>query len=104
VEFIKKMGGHVGVNVRLDDLRLKSMDDLVSEAKGKRKIYMIHPDDRGCVFLEKRDGKYICKIYHYRPRTCQGFKCNFADDSFLNIFGEDSTCLLGLDRFGLPLK
>ena len=65
---------------------------------------MVHPDDRGCVFLQKRNDKHFCKIYHYRPRTCRGFKCNLADSSFLNIFGRNATMLLGLDAFGLPIK
>ncbi len=103
VDFIVKMGGHVGVSVRLNDLREKNMDELVAEAKGKKKIFMIHPDDKGCIFLEKRDGKYRCKIYHYRPRTCVGFKCNLADNSFKEVFEDDTIHLLGLDKFGNPL-
>ena len=65
---------------------------------------MVHPDDQGCVFLQKRNNKHVCKIYHYRPRTCRGFKCNLADSSFLDIFGRNATMLLGLDAFGLPIK
>jgi Fe-S-cluster containining protein len=65
---------------------------------------MIHPDDKGCVFLQKRNGKYACKIYHHRPRTCRGFRCNMADTSFWDIFGQNATLLLGMDAFGQPLK
>lgn len=104
VDFIRKMGGHVGVNASLSDLRRRPLEALIQEAKGCGKVYLIHPDDRGCVFLEKRDGKYRCRIYHYRPRTCRGFKCNLADRSILDIFGRNATMLLGLDSFGLPIK
>jgi uncharacterized protein len=104
VAFIRKMGGHVGVNASLAELRRRPLEELVQEAKTSGKVYMIHPDDRGCVFLQKRNGKHYCKIYHYRPRTCRGFKCNLADSSFLDIFGRNATALLGLDAFGLPIK
>jgi Fe-S-cluster containining protein len=103
VDFIRKMGGHVGVNVSLNGLRDRSMDQLVEEAKATGKVFMIHPDDKGCLFLQKRNEKYYCRIYHHRPRACQGFRCNLADSSFLNLFGADSIHLLGQDRFGLPL-
>ncbi len=103
VDFIRKMGGHVGVKVGLNDLRGKSMDELVEEAKKTGKVYMIHPDGKGCVFLEKRNGKYFCKIYHYRPRSCMGFHCTLADNSFKNLFADNTIHLLGLDRFGRPL-
>ncbi len=104
VDFIKKMGGHVGVDVHLNDLRTKSMDELIEEAKDENKVYMIHPDDKGCIFLEKRNGKYGCKIYHYRPLTCRTFKCTMADNSFQNIFEENAICLLGMNQFGMKLK
>jgi len=103
VDFIRKMGGHVGVNVSLNGLRDRSMDQLVEEARATGKVFMIHPDDKGCLFLQKRNEKYYCRIYHHRPRACQGFRCNLADSSFLDLFGADSIHLLGQDRFGLPL-
>lgn len=103
VDFIRKMGGHVGVNVSLNGLRDRSMDQLVEEAKATGKVFMIHPDDKGCLFLQKRNGKFYCRIYHHRPRACRGFRCNLADSSFLDLFGADSIHLLGQDRFGLPL-
>jgi Fe-S-cluster containining protein len=104
VEFIKKMGGHVGVDATLSQLRDKPLSQLVEENKALGKIYMIHPDDKGCVFLERRNGLYFCKIYHYRPLACRGFRCNLADSSFLDLFGGDATCLLGLDSFGQELE
>jgi hypothetical protein len=97
------MGGHVGVNVSLNGLRDRSMDQLVEEAKASGKVFMIHPDDKGCLFLQKRNEKFFCRIYHHRPRACQGFRCNLADSSFLDLFGADSIHLLGQDRYGLPL-
>ena len=103
-EFIRKMGGHVGIDITLGQLRQKSMQQLEQEALEAGKVYMIHPDDKGCVFLQKTNGKYQCKIYHHRPRTCRGFRCNLADSSFLELFGRDSMHLLGQDRFGLPLR
>ena len=103
-DFIKKMGGHVGVAVSLNDLRDKPMTVLVEEAKACGKVYMIHPDGQGCVFLQRRDGKYSCRIYHHRPRACQGFRCNFADSSFLDLFATKAMPLLGLDQFGLPFS
>ena len=104
VDFIRKMGGHVGVDASLARLREKPLAELVEEAKSSGRVYMIHPDDKGCLFLEKRNDRFYCKIYHHRPQTCQGFKCNMADNTFLDIFGQNSTALLGLDAFGLPLK
>ncbi len=105
VAFIRKMGGHVGVNVNLNDLREKSMDQLVAEAEATGKIFMIHPDEKGCLFLQKKNDKYSCGIYHYRPQACRGFRCNLADSSFLDLFGGPNAMhLLGQDRFGLPLK
>ncbi len=103
--FIKKMGGHVGVDATLKELREKPLEKLIEEKKESGKVYMIHPDDKGCMFLECQNGLYRCKIYHYRPLSCQGFRCNFADDSFLSLFGDDDVIhLLGQDRFGLPLQ
>lgn len=101
VDFIKKMGGHVGFDVHLSEFHKKSLDELIEEASVKGKVYMIHPDDKGCVFLEKRNDKFYCKIYHHRPKTCQGFRCNMADDSFLSLFGQDSIFLLRQNRFGI---
>lgn len=104
VDFIRKMGGYVGVHASLSQLRRKSLQELKEAANNEGKRYMIHPDDNGCVFLQKRDGKFNCKIYHYRPRACRGFRCNMADSSFLDIFGQEATYLLGVDRYGLPSK
>lgn len=104
VDFITKMGGHVGVDASLARLREKPLAELMDEAKKNGKVFMIHPDDKGCVFLQKRNDRFYCKIYHHRPQTCRGFKCNMADNTFLDIFGQDATALLGLDAFGLPLK
>lgn len=104
VEFIRKMGGHVGVGASLAQLREKPLGKLIEEAKASGRVYMIHPDDKGCIFLQKRDGKYTCKIYNYRPRTCRGFRCNMADNTFMDVFGQGTTLLLGMDSFGLPLK
>jgi uncharacterized protein len=104
VDFIRKMGGHVGVNASLSQLREESLASVIEAAKSGGRIYMIHPDDKGCVFLQKRDGKYTCRIYHYRPQVCRGFRCNMADNTFLDVFGQDATMLLGMDNFGLPLK
>jgi Fe-S-cluster containining protein len=104
VEFIRKMGGYVGVNASIAQLRDKSLEVLIEEAKMAGTVYMIHPDEKGCVFLQKRNGKHYCKIYHYRPRTCRGFRCNMADNTFLDVFGQDATALLGMDAFGLPMK
>lgn len=103
VDFIRKMGGHVGVEVNLNQLRGASMDELVAAAKSTGKVFMIHPDDKGCLFLQKKNDKYYCRIYHHRPSACRGFRCNLADSSFLDLFGTDSIHLLGQDRFGLPL-
>jgi Fe-S-cluster containining protein len=104
VDFIRKMGGHVGVNASISQLRDKPLEKLIEEAKADGMVHMVHPDDKGCVFLQKRNGKYYCKIYHHRPRTCRGFRCNMADNSFLEVFGQNATALLGMDAFGLPLK
>ncbi len=103
VEFIRRMGGHVGVEVSLRDLRVHSMEELAREAGKSGRVYMIHPDGNGCVFLEKHNGRYHCRIYHHRPRACRGFRCNLADASLQDLFCRDATFLLGLDRFGRPL-
>lgn len=103
VAFIKKMGGHVGVNTTLRQLREKPLTELLEDNRTLGKIYMIHPDDKGCLFLERRNGLYFCKIYNYRPLSCRGFRCNMADNSFFDLFGNDATCLLGLDSFGMAL-
>ena len=94
VDFIKKMGGYVGVMIRMNDLREKKMDELVEEAKQKEDLYMIHPDENGCVFLEKVNTKYRCKIYNYRPKTCRNFKCSLAANPLMNIILKDPMCLL----------
>jgi len=105
VEFITRMGGHVGVDVTMSEIREKGLKQATAEASERGKVYMIHPDDKGCVFLQHVNNKYSCKIYNYRPRTCRGFRCNLADDSFLNLFGGNSAMhLLGQDSFGLPIK
>lgn len=101
--YIKKMGGHVGVDATLKEFREKSFAQLIEEKKESGKVYMVHPDDKGCIFLECHNGLYRCKIYHYRPLSCRGFRCNLADDSFLSLFADDAIHLLGQDRFGLPL-
>lgn len=104
VEFIKKMGGHVGTDIQLRSLLHTSLEELIRQAKKSGKIFMIHPDDKGCVFLQKRNNKYYCGIYNYRPQTCKGFTCSFADSSFMKIFGEDAIHLLGQDKFGRKEK
>lgn len=104
VEFIKKMGGYVGIEVRLNDLRKNSLDEAIEKENEKHNVYMIHPDSNGCIFLEKKNGKYRCKIYNYRPKTCRGFRCNLADGSLGDIFFKDPIHLLGMDRFGMKLK
>ena len=102
--FIRKMGGYVGFGLSLDDIRSNCLEELTKQAADQGKLYMIHPDEKGCVFLEKRNDKYYCKIYHYRPESCRGFRCNLADGSLQTIFGADGMLLLGKNRFGLPLK
>lgn len=103
IEFIKKMGGHVGYELRLNALRDTPLDVLMEQAVAEGKVYMVHPDSRGCRFLEKRNGKYYCKIYYYRPRACKGFRCNLVDSSMINMLDRDAIYLLGQDRFGSPL-
>lgn len=104
VERMKKLGANVGYMIHLDDLQQNKIDELLKKEKEKHKIYMIHPTDKGCIFLERRNDKYYCKIYNYRPKACQGFKCNLADESVQTLFFEDNMLLLGKDRFGFPLK
>lgn len=104
VDFIKRMGGHVGVEATLSELRKRPLSEVVQEAKKSGRVFMIHPDNKGCIFLEKRNKKYYCKIYHYRPRICRGFRCNLVDDSFLDILGDEAIHLLGQNSFGLPLR
>lgn len=104
VEQIKNLGGYVGVDISMTEIREKGLKQAQADAEKKGKVFMIHPDDKGCIFLQKRDGKYCCKIYHYRPRTCRGFKCNLADSSFLTLFGQDSIHLLGQTTYGLPIQ
>ena len=104
VVFIEKMGGHVGVDISMRDIIDKGLDAASRDARAMGRVFMIHPDDKGCVFLQRMNGKYTCKIYNYRPATCRGFRCNLADNSFLSLFGEDATVLLGQDTYGLPLK
>jgi len=104
VDRLRALGAEIGIMVCLNDLRQKSMEKLVDEAKGKGDIYMIHPDGQGCKFLQKVDGKYRCKIYHYRPRACQGFRCSLADESMQQLLLNDANYLLGEDRFGVKLE
>jgi Fe-S-cluster containining protein len=104
IETLKKLGANVGYMVNLNDLRTSNINDLAAKEKEKHKMYMIHPDNKGCIFLQKRNDKYYCKIYHYRPRACRGFKCNMADESVNTLFMQDSIYLLGQDRFGRNLS
>jgi Fe-S-cluster containining protein len=103
VEFIKKMGGYVGIDVSLKDIRDKGIEQATADAGREGKVFMIHPDDKGCVFLQKRNDNYYCKIYHYRPKTCKGFRCNLADDSMISLLNNDAILLLGQNAYGLPL-
>ncbi len=104
VEFIKKMGGHVGIDVSLSDIREMGIDQAREKAAERGKLFMIHPDDKGCIFMEKRNEKVYCKIYHYRPNACRGFRCNMADGSMMSLSGSDAILLLGQNSFGMPLK
>ncbi len=103
-DYIKKMGGHVGVDLELREIREKGIEKATEDAKKAGKVYMIHPDEKGCIFLEKRNEKHFCKLYNYRPKTCRGFKCNFADSNALSLISGDAIHLLGQNKFGLPLK
>ncbi len=102
-EYITKMGGHVGVDLELRQIREKGIKQATEDAKKDGKVYMIHPDEKGCVFLEKRNDLYYCKLYHYRPKTCRGFKCNFADTSAFSLISKGAIHLLGQNEFGLPI-
>ena len=62
VAFIKKMGGHVGVDLSMAEIREKGLQKAHAEAQNNGKLYMIHPDDKGCVFLQKINEKYCCNI------------------------------------------
>ena len=55
---------------------------------------MIHPDGRGCVFLQRRNDKYYCTIYPYRPKACQTFRCSLADESLLELIRDDGLAML----------
>ena len=104
VDFIKRMGGYVGINISMKEIREKGMENARNDAAENGKVYMIHPDDKGCIFLERRNDIYHCKIYHYRPQACRGYRCNLADDSMLTIISDDAHLLLGQNSFGLPLE
>ena len=101
--FIEKMGGHVGVHVSMAQIRELGLEEAGRRARAAGMVHMIHPDDKGCVFLQRRNGLFTCRIYHHRPQVCRGFRCNLADATFLDLFGSDATSLLGQDAFGLPL-
>jgi Fe-S-cluster containining protein len=94
VDFIRKMGGHVGVDIPLNSLRKHTMDELVAREKEKGRVFMVHPDDKGCVFLRRVDNRHVCGIYHYRPAVCRNFRCNLADHSFLTLLAVDGALLL----------
>ncbi len=102
VAFINKMGGHVGVSATLQQLRKKPLTELLEDNRTLGKSYMIHPDDQG-LFLERRNGLDLGKIYNYRPLSCRGFRCKMAANTFLDLFANDVTCLLGLDSSCLAL-
>lgn len=104
IDFIKRMGGHVGTNISMKEIREKGLEEARREAAENGKVYMIHPDDKGCIFLERRNDSYFCKIYHYRPQACRGYRCNLADDSMLTMISGDAHLLLGQNSFGLPLE
>lgn len=103
IERMKKLGAHVGLMLSLNDLRNADIDTLIKKEAEKGKVYMIHPDEKGCIFLEKKNEKCYCKIYHYRPKACQGFKCNIADNTISDLFLNDPIHLLGMDRYGRKL-
>lgn len=100
VDRMRALGAEIGVMVNLNDLRTKTMDQLVDEARGEKDIHMIHPDSKGCMFLHRVNGKSRCKIYHYRPRSCRGFRCSLSDHSMEQLLFSDAIYLLGEDRFG----
>ena len=103
VEFIKKMGGHAGYLVPLKKFREKSLSEVIREEQQKDNMYMIHPDAKGCVFLGKRNDKYYCKIYHFRPKVCRGFKCNMSDNTMNDLFLNEPIHFLGMDKYGRQL-
>lgn len=104
IDFIKRMGGHVGINISMKEIREKGLENARKEAAENGKVFMIHPDDKGCIFLERRNDLHSCKIYHYRPQACRGYRCNLADDSMLTMISGDAHLLLGQNSFGLPLE
>jgi len=104
VERMKKLGANVGIMVSLNDLRKNNINELIEKEKEKQQAFMIHPDENGCIFLQKKNDKYSCKIYHYRPEVCHSFKCNMADNSMKDLFLRDSIYLLGMDRFGRNIQ
>ena len=101
IDFIKKMGGYVGFDIPLNNLRDNSLEQLVRNAEKRGQVFMVHPDEKGCVFLEKRNGKYFCKIYHYRPKRCRSFKCNMADRTFFDLFAGEEILLRNADQGAL---
>lgn len=104
VDFITKMGGHVGVDISLREIRELGVEKAQEKARERGKVFMIHPDDKGCVFLQRRNDKWYCKIYHYRPKACQGFRCNMADNSMMALTNNDAILLLGQNSFGMSLQ
>ncbi|NBB76220.1 MAG: YkgJ family cysteine cluster protein, partial [Bacteroidetes bacterium] len=104
IDFIKRMGGHVGINISMKEIRHKGLEKARRKAAENGKVFMIHPDDKGCIFLERRNELHYCKIYHYRPQACRGYRCNLADDSMLTMISGDAHLLLGQNSFGLPLE
>ena len=64
IDRLRALGAEIGVLVGLNELREKSMEQLVEEARGKHAVYMVHPDGNGCIFLQKVNGRSRCKIYH----------------------------------------
>jgi len=104
VEFISKMGGHVGVTRTLRDLIGRRSASGQDAPQPGEQVVMVHPDEKGCVFLRRLGGgKHRCAIYNYRPLVCRRFKCNLADSSMAQVLG-DPICLLGLDALGHKLE
>lgn len=87
---------------KLDQQNLKTIGP-IKDNRTLGKSYMIHPDDQDCLFMERRNGLDPCQIYNYRPLSCRGFRCNMADNTFLDLFSNDATCFLGLYSSGLAL-
>lgn len=104
VDFITRMGGHVGSNISLKEIREKGLEKAKKDAAENGKIFMIHPDDKGCIFLQRKNDRFYCKIYHYRPQACRGYRCNLADNSMLSMISGDAHLLLGQNSYGLPLE